>query len=215
MGNSAAVVSLEQGNVLVDCGHSVFPALFRTGIVEEIDAVLVTHFHDDHVGSLSSLILYHQIILQKGKLTLLTQDEKFEQMLKDFLAFSLGDATARVDFRPVSEWPAITPIDTHGAHVNWMPTWAFLFSENGESIAYSGDIGDPTPFFNALEQHDPPGLKIFHEVGFHQEVSAHTYYKVLETYLDRYEIYGYHCDHTRKPEDLKVPLVAESGFLVK
>ncbi len=215
MVNSAIVVSMDQGNVLVDCGHSVFPFLVKTGIIKEIDAVLVTHFHDDHVGSLSSLVLYHQIILQKGKMTLLTPNQEFEEMLKGFLSHSLNDATERVNFQPVDTWPSITPIDTIGAHVPGMQTWAYLFSENDQSIAYSGDIGNPKPFFTALESIAPPNLTIFHEVGFYQHVKAHTYYKELETYLDRYEIYGYHCDHRQKPADLVLPLVAESGFLVE
>lgn len=213
--NSSALVSLQQGTVLIDCGHSVFQALVQKGVIDEIDAVLVTHFHDDHVGSLSSLILYYNLILQKGKMVLLTPNEEFEDALKLFLSHSLGDPTERVDFRRVGDWPAIQSIDTFGMHVAGMQTWAFTFSEAGSSIAYSGDLGEPTSFFQALRGADLPNLRVFHETSYYEQVNAHTYYKVLEGYMDEFEVYAYHCDPHTKPADLKLNLVAESTFLIE
>ncbi len=215
VGNSAALVKLNQGNLLVDCGHSVFPALVRKGLVEEVDAVLLTHFHDDHVGSLSSLILYHQIALKKGKLTLLSPSQAFEDELRQFLTHSLINPELRVNFQLLESWPSVRAIDTFGLHVAGMQTFGYTFSENGSSIAYSGDLGTPEPFFNALDSLDLPNLQVFHEVCFADYGSAHTIYKQLEEYLDRYEIYGYHCDHRDKPSDIRLPLAAEHGFSVK
>lgn len=215
MGNSAALVGLEQGNLLMDCGHSVFPSLVRTGLINEVDAVLITHFHDDHVGSLSSLILYYQIVLNKGKLTLLSPNQEFEDELRKFLTFSLIDPDLRVNFQSLDTWPSVSAIDTTGLHVAGMPSYAYAISEKGSSIAYSGDLGQPEPFFSALERLNLPDLRVFHEVCFVNYGVAHTLYTELETYMDRFTIYGYHCDHRQKPDDLRLPLVAEHGFLVK
>lgn len=213
--NSSALVSLQQGNVLIDCGHSVFPALVKSGLIEEIDAVLITHFHDDHVGSLSSLILYHDLILQKGSLTLLTPNQSFEDALVAFLSPSLGNPRERTTFQRISTWPSIQAIDTFGMHVPGMQTWAFTFSEQGSSFAYSGDLGEPTAFFQALRNADLPDLKVFHETTYYEQVKAHAHYKVLESYMDEFEIYGYHCDPKAKPKDMRLPLVIESSYSIE
>ncbi len=215
MGNSAALVSMEQGNLLMDCGHSVFPTLVNTGLIHEVDAVVITHFHDDHVGSLSSLILYYQIVLKKGKLTILTPSQAFEDDLRNFLAYSLINPDERVNFQPITTWASVKVIDTFGLHVAGMPSWAYAISENDSSIAYSGDLGEPGPLFDALTSLNLPNLQVFHEVCFEKHGVAHTLYKDLEVYMDRFTIFGYHCDHRVKPDDLRLALVAEHGFLVK
>ncbi len=215
LGNSAVLIKLDQGNLLVDCGHSVFPTLVKKGIIDEVDAVLLTHFHDDHVGSLSSLILYYQIVLKKGKLTLLSPSQEFEDELRAFLAHSLINPELRANFQSLDSWSSIHAIDTYGLHVAGMPTYAYTFSERGASLAYSGDLGNPDPFFSELDNMDLPNLQVFHEVCFTDNGSAHTFYTELERYLDRYTIYGYHCDHHAKPSDLRLPLAAEHGFLIK
>src|ERR1700688_2809153 len=45
-------------NFLIDCGASSLPALKRLGIArDEIDLVLITHFHGDHFAGLPFLLL--------------------------------------------------------------------------------------------------------------------------------------------------------------
>src|SRR6202158_2111940 len=43
---------------LIDCGPSSLPALKRLGIArDDIDLILITHFHGDHFGGLPFLLL--------------------------------------------------------------------------------------------------------------------------------------------------------------
>src|ERR1700726_2125095 len=45
-------------NVLIDCGASSLPALKRLGVArDDIDLILITHFHGDHFGGLPFLLL--------------------------------------------------------------------------------------------------------------------------------------------------------------
>jgi ribonuclease BN (tRNA processing enzyme) len=45
-------------NFLIDCGASSLPALKRLGIArDDIDLILITHFHGDHFGGLPFLLL--------------------------------------------------------------------------------------------------------------------------------------------------------------
>ena len=213
-GNSAVIVTVKGTNILVDCGHSVFPTLVKKDLLKDIDAVLVTHFHDDHVGSLSSLILFHDLILQKGPLKIIVPNSTFQSQIEDFLSFSLGRKHGRVDFRPLYEYPFIAVIDTRDLHVQGMQTWAYVFIDDSESIAFSGDLGQPAPFFETLRALDLPGLRVFHEATFFPGIGAHTYYKELEAYLDEFDIYAYHCWLPKRPADLKLKLVADHPELL-
>src|ERR1700757_2563184 len=48
----------ESANFLIDCGASSLPALKRLGIVrDDIDLILITHFHGDHFAGLPFLLL--------------------------------------------------------------------------------------------------------------------------------------------------------------
>lgn len=214
-GNSAAVVEIRDRTFLVDCGHSVFPRLVKTGLSETIDAILITHLHDDHVGSLSSYILYHNLILNKGKVKLIYQNDAFRTLLNDFLEFSLRRVYDRVEFVHISEYPELGAIDTFGQHVSGMSTWAFFFRDGDESIVYSGDLGEPKDLFAAIDALKLPGKPlVFHEMAF-EESFGHTYFKQLEPYMDRYRIYGYHNDHNLNPAENMIPLVANTPeFLV-
>ena len=59
--NTCFHVTGEKVNFLIDCGASSLPALKRNGISgEEIDLVLITHFHGDHFGGLPFLMLEAQ-----------------------------------------------------------------------------------------------------------------------------------------------------------
>jgi ribonuclease BN (tRNA processing enzyme) len=59
--HSAVAIRTGRQTVLVDCGPCIMPALARTGIKpEEIDAILVTHLHGDHIGGLPMLLLDYQ-----------------------------------------------------------------------------------------------------------------------------------------------------------
>src|SRR3954447_24407334 len=58
-------------NFLIDCGASSLPALKRLGIArDEIDLILITHFHGDHFGGLPFLLLDAQFTRRSRPLTI-------------------------------------------------------------------------------------------------------------------------------------------------
>ena len=207
LGNSAALVDCEGTRFLIDCGHSVFPKLMERDVIDSIDAVLITHLHDDHVGSLSTLIFYHYLILKKGRMKIVVPHQRLKRELCDFLAHSQQEPEERVEFVPLSDYPQLGAIDTYGQHVPEMQTWGYTFREGEEKVVYSGDNGNTEAFFKVVEGREMEGALVFHEVTFWPGIFAHAYYKELEVYMDRYRIYGYHCDPKYAPEDLRVPLV--------
>src|SRR6202795_410095 len=56
--NTCFHITGEHVNVLIDCGASSLPALKRLEIIsDDIDLILITHFHGDHFGGLPFLLL--------------------------------------------------------------------------------------------------------------------------------------------------------------
>ena len=56
--NTCFHVTGECVNFLIDCGASSLPALKRLGVArDDIDLILITHFHGDHFGGLPFLLL--------------------------------------------------------------------------------------------------------------------------------------------------------------
>ncbi len=214
LGNSAAIVSLGQQKLLLDCGHAVFPRLLEQNIAHEIDGVFISHFHDDHIGSLSSLVIYHTYIMGLDPLPIYVPTAEFGQKVMDFLEFSLGKSTERVQIVVDGLEGRVYYIDTFGQHVSKMQTWAFIFIDNGQKIAYSGDLGQPEHFFNEIRRIAGPGTTVFHDVCFNASMPAHAHYKQLESYASEFDIYGYHCDPAQRPADLRLKLVADHPHLL-
>jgi ribonuclease BN (tRNA processing enzyme) len=209
MVNSSAIINCGSTRFLVDCGYNVFPKLVEQDLVKDIDAVLITHLHDDHVGSLSILIFYATLVVKRPHLVIVVPSAAFETELRAFLSHSQPELNQRVRFAPLTDYPQLRVIDTFGTHVKGMMTWAYAFEEGAQRVAYSGDTGQTALVFQTLLDWGWQGALVFHEVIFWPGIASHSYYKDVEAYLDRFQVYGYHCDPRQAPDDLRLPLAAQ------
>jgi glyoxylase-like metal-dependent hydrolase (beta-lactamase superfamily II) len=219
-GNASAWVKISGARILLDCGHSIYRSLRERGLASQIDYFLITHLHDDHVGSLSSTILHQKHLVtppRKAKILIPPGDngKKLQENLNSFLSFSLHQPTRYLDFVPLSEVPGIRAIDTTGFHVPGMVSFGYAFEDEKERIVYSGDLGEPQVIFDFLEENPSEcPTRIFHEMSYWDTQGVHTYYKKLEEKLSNWSIFGYHCNPAQAPADLKVPLVAQQPSLL-
>lgn len=215
-GNSATIVELNGKKILVDCGHTVYPILRKTGLINDIDYLLITHLHDDHAGSLSTFLFYSRFFNTDRKLKLLVPDEEFKETLIQYLSFSMQIPEMFVHFEDLSSVPGILPINTYGQHVPEMQSYGFVFQEDDQSVVFSGDISQAKFTFDKLAEMRITPTMVFHELIFIPNSMVHTYYKDLIEYLPLCPIYGYHCNPTLNPMDNPIPLVYDNPqFLVK
>ncbi len=222
-GSSAAVIDTgDRTLTLLDCGCTTYGDLRRNGVVDEITHVLITHLHDDHCGSLGSLINHHFHSANK-KLTLvcppaleaplrtLLQLQRTNRPLdevlylhhlegeKDHPSRTLG--ASRIDF-----------IETTGLHQANMLSFAYVARGAEGVLAFSGDLGDADYLVAQLEQRGYAGARIFHDVTFSEKAKgSHVYYEALQPHLSRWVIYGYHNRPDQKPSDCLIPLAYENA----
>ncbi len=137
-------------NFLIDCGASSLPALKRLGIArDDIDLILITHFHGDHFGGLPFLLLDAQfsrrtrplvIAGPEGIETRLAQvmEALFENSSKTRQRFDLRvvalapEATVRFGAVNVTPFPVV-----HGESGG--PFLAYRIEAEGRVIAYTAD----------------------------------------------------------------------------
>ena len=137
-------------NFLIDCGASSLPALKRLGIArDDIDFILVTHFHGDHFGGLPFLLLDAQFTRRtrplviagpEGIETRLAQvmEALFENSSKTKQRFDLSVVTLTPEATRSFGKVNVTPFAVvHGESGG--PFLAYRIEAEGRVIAYTAD----------------------------------------------------------------------------
>ena len=137
-------------NFLIDCGASALPALKRLEIGrDDIDLILITHFHGDHFGGLPFLLLDAQFTRRSRQLVIAGPDgieTRLRQMMEAM--FEHSSATKqRFDLSVVALEPEqtrefgsvkVTPFPVvHGQSGG--PFLAYRIEAGGRIIAYTAD----------------------------------------------------------------------------
>jgi ribonuclease BN (tRNA processing enzyme) len=148
--NTCFHVTGEQANFLIDCGASSLPALKRLDIArDDIDLILITHFHGDHFGGLPFLLLDAQFTRRSRPLviagpqgieTRLTQvmEALFENSSKTKQRFELSVVALKPRERHSFGAIDVTPFPVvHGESGG--PFLAYRIEAEGRTIAYSAD----------------------------------------------------------------------------
>ena len=208
IGNSSALVECAIGNILIDCGYTIYPKLVEIDKIKKIDYILITHLHGDHIGSIHPLIL-HLVNRCKKSVKLIYPTETFLIKLKKYLDIFLVDANKYVEFVNINDIGQIGFVDTTNHHVNGLESYAYYFNNEKAFVYFSGDLGDIQITKNFLEKIEHKNIIVFHETSFIHG-KAHVYYKELMDFSRRnqYSVYAYHCDHLNAPKDCNLNFVA-------
>lgn len=205
-GTAAAIVEIGGKKILIDCGFSTLPTLVAKDLAKDIDHVLITHLHGDHVGGFSSLLPYLQIRLGNNA-SIITPTEDFRNEIHQFLTITYE--AKRAIYAPIADFPEIGFIDTSNQHVEGMTSFAYYFKEDDQLIYYSGDIGNADTAKNFLDSRSENDIKVFHETTPRTDLMAHASYKEVEEKLKDYDTYVYHIAKENMPEDCTTKYVED------
>jgi ribonuclease BN (tRNA processing enzyme) len=148
--NTCFHVTGERVNFLIDCGATSLPALKRLAIArDEIDLILITHFHGDHFGGLPFLLLDAQFTRRSRPLVIAGPqgiETRLAQLMEALFEHS-SKTKQRFDLSVVALKPEqtrsfgavdVTPYAVvHGESGG--PFLAYRVEAEGRIIAYSAD----------------------------------------------------------------------------
>lgn len=153
LGNTSAMIEVEDELLLLDCGYTVSPDLLQRGRLGEVTAVALTHVHADHVGGLELLGFHHHYRLGRRPRLIFAEpmeEELWEHTLRGGMGTNqdaegnpfqaeLATYFEPVRLQPGEAWqsgalPALTLAPT--THVQGKPCFGFFL---GEETYYSGD----------------------------------------------------------------------------
>ncbi|MCI9364846.1 MAG: ribonuclease Z [Oscillospiraceae bacterium] len=207
IGNSSMLINTGIGNILIDCGYTVYKTLCKKELVDKIDYILITHLHGDHIGSIHPLIL-HLVNKCKKNVKIIYPTESFLNQLKNYFHFFLIDVERYIEFIDIKKWDNIGFVNTSDFHVKGMESYAYYFKTGDWLIYYSGDLGNLEITESFLNSMSYKNVLVFHEVSFING-SAHVYYRELMRLAEKYNVFAYHCNHLLAPEDCNLQFVAD------
>jgi len=193
-GNSSFLVRdlKSKKNLLVDCGSLVYRELRERGLTDLIDWVYITHTHEDHIGSLSTLI-YENWFIHKKKLKLLCHPAISHQLTTylitvcnhEYEQFQL-DHYWEEDFSKDFPSLQLDHFNTTDLHFPKLPTSGFILTllETDFKVVFSGDLGVDVTEFLELDKKllEKKEMVIFQDAGTYQfteethKVIPHAYY---------------------------------------
>jgi ribonuclease BN (tRNA processing enzyme) len=157
---SAILVRASEGVVLLDCGMTTNSGLAELGIArDEIDAVLVSHFHGDHFGGIPPLLLSCLYTDRRRKPLVVAGPPGVEAKVRaaaDALGFSLTgrDWCFSVEFQELwaGKLERVGPVlastfETH--HQREVCPHGIDVRADDHRVVFSGDTG----WFDALPRH--------------------------------------------------------------
>jgi ribonuclease BN (tRNA processing enzyme) len=148
--NTCFHVTGQQVNLLVDCGASSLPALKGQGIApDQIDLILITHFHGDHFAGLPFLLLDAQFA-RRARPLVIAGPQGIEMRLHQVMEALFENSTStksRFELSVVALEPGetrqfgavtVTPFAVkHGSSGG--PFLAYRIEAEGHTLTYSAD----------------------------------------------------------------------------
>jgi ribonuclease BN (tRNA processing enzyme) len=189
--NTCFHVTGKSANFLIDCGASSLPALKRLEIIrDDIDLILITHFHGDHFGGLPFLLLDAQFTRRTRPLVIAGPEgieTRLAQLMEALFEHS-SKTKQRFDLSVVALSPGqsrsfgavtVTPYPVvHGESGG--PFLAYRIEAEGRVIAYSADTEWTETLIPAARDAD---LFIAEAYYYDKIVKNHLSLKTLEAHL--------------------------------
>lgn len=159
--HSSILINYNNSNILIDCGDAVSRALLSSKIdPNSIDALVISHFHPDHISGLGSLITQMKLTKREKPLSIYTHQDfvsttkfflynqylfinklKFALRFHSFTFEEQVELVKNLSFIPRSNTHLDNNINDAGMGMISFSSTSFLFTINKKNVVYTGDIG--------------------------------------------------------------------------
>jgi ribonuclease BN (tRNA processing enzyme) len=137
--SSGYLLEHEGFNLLIDCGSGILAKMQNNIEPEELDAVLISHYHPDHIADIG--VLQHARLIQgflgKSFPTLPIFGHSYDQT--EFAKLTYKEITKGIAFSP-NEVLTVGPFQVSFLKTDHpVPCYAMRIEVNGKSLVYTGD----------------------------------------------------------------------------
>ena len=159
--HSSILIQTENHELLVDCGDGCSQALLNQNLsfTQNINAIIITHFHPDHLAGLPSLLIQMKLAGRKKPLTILVYHSLLLSLKKMLNFFNIFPETYPFDINIAAMNELITKFDGGleiiikiNSHLKPKPntiiydkvefvSFSLLIIKNDKKVVYTSDIG--------------------------------------------------------------------------
>lgn len=159
------LLETRQGKILLDCGSGVISQLQRVTDLKQVDAILLSHLHEDHIADIGVLKYAFMIFRKLGMRDRLLPVYIPEETPPDLLE--------RIHYEPAFEVNKLSvnePLEIIGLNITFLktdhnlPCYAMKFTDGEKVLVYGADAGIHTPYPSFIQ-----GVDLFICEGTYQE----------------------------------------------